>query len=557
MTFKTSRGSGRVVLSGVLFLAALSVQPVPVCAQMTTAPTLIPVSGWLTDAGGGPRTGPVLLVLSLYEQQDDPTPMWIEHQQVQLGADGSYRVYVGANFDDGLPSYLFGDNGARFVGVAVENEAEHWREPLVAVPYASRAVTADTLGGQTLTELLLTESFQTSLTSALQEPALKGVLKAAGAPSIAGAADDGTVSATNLVSNGDALLGSETEGALLVRSTGATSAVLRPSIPNGSLLISDDSQLVTRGITVQSGGRVGIGTATPRERLHVTDANQNKWGAFVEQTNATASNGLLVQTRTASAGDAALLVQSEGGVRPLLMVRNNGNVGVGTQTPAFRLDVNGAARLGSSSTGAVYVKSTGATSALIRPAVQNGSLMISDDSELVSRGLTIANGGRVGIVTATPTSRLDVAGSVHVSGDMVVDGNIGAKYQDVAEWVDSPQVLSAGTVVSIDPEAPNRVVAAATAYDSRVAGAVSAQPGVILGVGGAGRVLVSHSGRVRIKADARFGAIRIGDLLASSPTPGHAMRADGDRVRPGTVLGKALESLPSGQGDVLALLTLQ
>jgi hypothetical protein len=60
---------------------------------------------------------------------------------------------------------------------------------LVAVPYASRAATADTLGGQTLTELLLTEPFQTSLKSALQEPALKAVLRAAGDPSITGTTD--------------------------------------------------------------------------------------------------------------------------------------------------------------------------------------------------------------------------------------------------------------------------------------------------------------------------------------------------------------------------------
>ena len=109
----------------------------------------------------------------------------------------------------------------------------------------------------------------------------------------------------------------------------------------------------------------------------------------------------------------------------------------------------------------------------------------------------------------------------------------------------------------------DRVVASGQAYDVRVAGAVSAQPGLILGDPGRGRVLVAQSGRVRVKVDARYGAIRAGDLLVTSPTPGHAMRSDPIDVagtpfhRPGTVLGKALESLATGQGEILVLLTLQ
>ena len=75
--------------------------------------------------------------------------------------------------------------------------------------------------------------------------------------------------------------------------------------------------------------------------------------------------------------------------------------------------------------------------------------------------------------------------------------------------------------------------------------------------------MIAQSGRVRAKVDATRGAIRIGDLLVTSPTPGHAMRSEplrlGDHAmhRPGTILGKALEALPSGKGEILVLLTLQ
>lgn len=90
-----------------------------------------------------------------------------------------------------------------------------------------------------------------------------------------------------------------------------------------------------------------------------------------------------------------------------------------------------------------------------------------------------------------------------------------------------------------------------------------AQPGIKLGEPGDGKVLVAQSGRVRVRADASFGAIRPGDLLVTSPTRGHVMRSQAINVgghfvhRPGTLVGKALEALPLGRGEILVLLTLQ
>jgi hypothetical protein len=165
--------------------------------------------------------------------------------------------------------------------------------------------------------------------------------------------------------------------------------------------------------------------------------------------------------------------------------------------------------------------------------------------------------GNVGIGTTAPTAKL------HVAGDAIVSGNIAAKYQDVAEWVPARMTLSPGTVVVIDPEASNHVLAAVKPYDTRVAGVVSAQPGLLLGDAADGKIKVAHMGRVRMKVDASLGAIAVGDLLVTSSTPGHAMRSapvdlGGVSIhRPGTVVGKALEPLAEGQGEILVLLTLQ
>ena len=149
-----------------------------------------------------------------------------------------------------------------------------------------------------------------------------------------------------------------------------------------------------------------------------------------------------------------------------------------------------------------------------------------------------------------------------MTGDVRVDGNIAAKYQDVAEWVDAAGALSAGTVVVVDI-AVNRVVASHAAYDTSVVGVVSPLPGIVLGEEGPGRVLVAQSGRVRTRVDARYGPIKRGDLLVTSSTAGCAMRSTPVMVngvamhRPGTIVGKALEDLPAGTGEILVLLTLQ
>jgi hypothetical protein len=158
---------------------------------------------------------------------------------------------------------------------------------------------------------------------------------------------------------------------------------------------------------------------------------------------------------------------------------------------------------------------------------------------------------------------LDVTGSAHVTGNMTIDGNIAAKYQDFAEWVPSREDLAPGTVVVLDPVAHNTVAMSRTAYDTTVAGVVSAQPGIILGAADATKEQIATTGRVRVRVDARTAPIAIGDLLVTSDTPGTAMKSRPIDVggahlhRPGTILGKALEPLAKGEGEILVLLSLQ
>jgi hypothetical protein len=172
------------------------------------------------------------------------------------------------------------------------------------------------------------------------------------------------------------------------------------------------------------------------------------------------------------------------------------------------------------------------------------------------------------LMFADATTKLQVNGNGRFTGNVTADGtisggNVIAKYQDVAEWVPASDEIAAATVVVLDPDRPNHVVASSTAYDETVAGVVSARPGIILGEASGEKVKVATTGRVKVKVDATKQPIRIGDLLVTSDKPGVAMKSErievgGVRIhRPGTVVGKALEPLSDGEGEILVLLSLQ
>ena len=100
-------------------------------------------------------------------------------------------------------------------------------------------------------------------------------------------------------------------------------------------------------------------------------------------------------------------------------------------------------------------------------------------------------------------------------------------------------------------------------YDRKVAGVISGagacRPGLILDKKPTERrrLPVALMGKVYCKVDAEYSPIAVGDLLTTSLTPGHAMRAT-DPVRAfGAAIGKALRPWKEGRGLIPILIALQ
>jgi hypothetical protein len=148
--------------------------------------------------------------------------------------------------------------------------------------------------------------------------------------------------------------------------------------------------------------------------------------------------------------------------------------------------------------------------------------------------------------------------------EMKINGSDVAEHFDVRVPGDAASAAEAGTVVSIDPDRPGKLVVSGGAYDRTVAGVISGaggvKPGIHMGQAGTaadGDHPVAVAGRVYVKADASNGAIRPGDLLTTASTPGHAMKATDADQSQGAILGKAMTSLEEGTGLVLILVSLQ
>jgi hypothetical protein len=177
----------------------------------------------------------------------------------------------------------------------------------------------------------------------------------------------------------------------------------------------------------------------------------------------------------------------------------------------------------------------------------NGTL-VTEQTHTIKIGVpssTYENDG----IRGEPNLWLDAAGTVFIKSGFQSRG------LDVAERF---KVLGHGEIgsVMVMDEQEKAIKLCERAYDPCVVGIISGEPAFILGLETEHQP-IALCGRVPCNVDADIAPIKVGDLLTTSPTKGYAQKALEIEKATGTIIGKALESLSQGKGQITGLVILQ
>lgn len=343
---------------------------------------------------------------------------------------------------------------------------------------------------------------------------------------------------------------------LLLNSVGTYTA---SGLKTGGLLVSDTFAYANPGKNdAVIKGRVGIGTGTLSFPLTIYTTGFLGAGAYGWiQTDGTRQLGSFVDASGGWLGTRSNnpLYFFTNDSTPLATLATNGSFGIGTTTPVAKLHVYSAGSVSS------RVQTGGGTNAWTRQEFTNanGQWDIGTSRNYSGDQFYIYRDGAAGI-----------AFSVQPNGDATVQGTMSCNVleirgADIAEKFpareEKPQP---GTVMEIDSVHPGELRVSHRAYSPLVAGVVSGagnlNAGAVLGnrLESKDGPAIALSGRVWVRCDTTSSAIKPGDLLTTSSTPGCAMKATNRERSHGAVLGKAMSSLKQGEKAlVLVLVNLQ
>jgi hypothetical protein len=251
-----------------------------------------------------------------------------------------------------------------------------------------------------------------------------------------------------------------------------------------------------------------------------------------------------------------------------------GNVYGGQITLRDETGTRNTAFLGSSSVGGyqyLYNGNGNATIYLDGDSSGGGYVSVRNTNGLnrvVIDGQSTSGGGGIFLYNGAGVNTVSLVGET--SGDGKITTQVlqitgGSDLSENFEINAERNALQPGMIVSIDPENAGELTLSQTAYDKKVAGIVSGAGGVrtgmLMGQAGTkadGKHPVALTGRVYCWVDAdASGAVEPGDLLTTSDTPGHGMKAKNPAHASGAIIGKAMTPLAAGKGLVLVLVSLQ
>ena len=598
----TTSTSARLVRAALLLLALSTLDP-----QLSTVfaqGTAFTYQGRLTQ-GTNVANGTYEMNFSVWDNVSGPGQIGnaVTNRPVAV-SNGLFTVALdfGGGIFTGSSRWL--EIGVRTNGSTGAYTTLSPRQPLSAAPYAVMAGNAGNLGGQSSTAFVAKAG--DTMTGPLNLPANGLMLAGNQLVASGGKIGIGTTSFDSLLTVGS----SSMRGTLDVVGSSSGTAIPRISLKDsrgsgyqysiygglagtGSLDIFDDTAGAYR-MTIRASGNVGIGTPSPAGALHVANGGIAVTG---DSSPHSGTRGVYLDA-TDAGGYVFAYDYTTFTPKPLLLQAAGGNVGIGTPSPQAMVEIasgfgNPLIRFGHSANDYHYISAwysdvpelnsvsfhidngAGGTTEAMRLR-GNGSALIQASNNGDGAVLELRNNapglnenlGTINFTGSDGTSKGKIAcfvdGGFYFTGGTVSVPVLQINGADVAEPFElSTKDIPKGSVVIIDEENPGQLKLSGRAYDTRVAGILSGANGINSGIRLKQQGFNDHgenvalSGRVYAQADASFGAIKPGDLLTTSDTPGHCMKVTDHARAQGAIIGKAMSALAEGKGMVLVLVSLQ
>jgi hypothetical protein len=393
-------------------------------AQEISVPPLIKFESVLRNAAGQALAGVQGVTFGLYEDKSGGVPLWLETQNVNSDDQGRFVALLGATTGRGVPLDLFAAGKARWLSVrANSSEQEQERILLLSVPYSLKASDADTLGGKPLSAFVLASNDQSAPVSSNMSKADDVVVSALtqGTPGRLALFDTDTTSLKDSVitQSSAGLIGVGTgsptsnfhistggsDVTFNMENTGTGGRAYRWDSTNnssffggGRLVMQDINSGGLARMSIDANGFVGFGTAFPGSNLDVVGNNQDMTFNF----NNTGPGGHSYRWDSTNSnsgfGGGRLVLQdvSVGGLARF-SIDGNGLVGIGTATPAEKLDVTGNIQAAGTVSGTRLISSVATGTA---PLTVSSTTQVANLNASLLGGLPASSFGDITGVTA-------------------------------------------------------------------------------------------------------------------------------------------------------------